>query len=175
MIYENSGLPSAGFLSSLGFAKSDFSLLSYGDSDIDPNFLQTAAADVGYLYVTDGSFPSPYATLSSYFSTLMATLAGLNPTITITVDSFDVYGNQLPGLYTTIESNGQLIDSGFTPFHFQAVPGNTYTVTINNYGSYYFDFWATGSSSPSISITPTLGSELAAFYLMYPPVGIFAR
>jgi hypothetical protein len=166
VVYENSGLPSTGFLSGLGYAKSDFSLLSYGDSGIDPSFVQAAATDVQYLYVTDGSFPSPYATLSSYFSALMTTLAGLNPTKTITVDSFDLCGNQIPGLYATIESNGQLVDSGLTPFSFQAAPGNTYTVTIDSYGSYHFDFWATGSSSPSISITPTFSSELAAFYLV---------
>ena len=165
VIYENSGLPSTSFLSSLGYAKSDFSMLSYGDSGIDPDFVQAAAADIEYLYITDGTFPSPYATLSSYFSTLIARLAGLNPTITITVDSFDTYGNQLPGLYGTIQSNGQLVDSGFTPFAFQAVSGDTYTVTIDNYGNYYFEFWATGSSSPSINITPTFSSELAAFYL----------
>jgi hypothetical protein len=165
VIYENSGLPSTGFLSSLGYEKSDFSLISYGDSSIDPNFVQTATADLQYLYLTDGSLPSPYTALSSYISILMATLAGLNPTVTITVDSFDVYGHLLPGLYVTIQSNGQLIESGFTPLIFQAVSGNTYAVTIDNYGSYYFVFWATGSSSSSISITPTLSSELAAFYL----------
>ena len=163
VVYENAGLPPQSFLSGLGYQKNDFSVMSYGDSSFDSASILATAADVGYVFVTDGISPDPYATLGSYYSTLIATLAS-SPSVTVTVDSFDLYGNQLPGLWTTIQSNGQVIASGFTPFSFSAVASSTYTVTIYSFGSYSFDYWATGSYSPSISITPTTSSELAAFY-----------
>ncbi len=258
VIYENSGLPSTSFLSSLGYQPSDFSVISYGVSGVNATFVQSASADVAYIYLTDQSLPNPYATLPSDFNTLMATLSeteagstmvpitivsvdlsgnpvlGLwtaveegkdnsvasgftpevfyalpgeqyqvtaanygnyvfdywgdgstsstqnvtvsgpttlvayyqtvNSTATVTVDSFDTYGNQIPGLWTTIQSSGQVVASGYTPFSFQASTSSSYTVTIYSYGSYNFESWSTGSYSPSISITPTSSEELAAFY-----------
>jgi len=165
IVYENAGMPSQTFLSGLGYQASDFSVISYGDSSFDAGSVIAAASDVGYIFVTDGSLPDPYTTLGSYFSTLMATLASSSlPALTVTVDSFDLYGNEIPGLWTTIQSNGQVIASGYTPFSFQASASSTYTITICSYESYIFDYWATGSYNQSIAITPTTSSELAAFY-----------
>jgi Spherulation-specific family 4 len=162
VIYENSGLPSANYLSSLGYPKSDFSMISYGVSTLDSSFVQSAVADVNYLYVTDGVFPNPHGSLSSYFSSLLASLC---PNIDVTVDSFDTWGNQIPGLYVTIQANGAMVATGYTPFTFQATPGDPYTITIWNYANDNFAFWATGAYSQSVTIMPTTSSELAAFYL----------
>lgn len=261
VIYENSGLPSTSYLSSLGYSPSDFSVMSYDVSSFDASFVSAAAPYVSYLYVTDANLPNPYDALPSYLSSLMAALATVNPIltasqtlpitvesvnmsgstitglwtvlqdgsgnnlstgftpvtfdpssnssyqvtvsnyedyvfshwadgstncteeingsspttliayyevltpITVTVDSFDLSGNEIPGLYTTVQLGGQVMASGFTPLSFQATPGSNYTVTVDNYENYNFDYWANGSASSSITIAPTSSMELQAYYL----------
>jgi hypothetical protein len=176
VIYENSGLPSTSFLSSLGYDPSDFSVISYSDSGVNASFVQAAAGTVGYIYVTDGSLPNPYAALSSYFITLMSTLAGTTgsgvvsnqpaeQTVTVNVDSVSLTGNQINGLWMTVQSGGQVIASGYTPFSFQASTSSTYNITIDNYANYVFDFWSTGSIGASLILTPSSNIGLTAFYL----------
>jgi hypothetical protein len=165
--YENSGLPTVDFLSGLSHDPSSFAFVSYDNYGLNSSFVIQAASDVGYVYITDGQLPDPYTTISTYISSLIATLAGTGSAIadpSIIVDAFDTSGNQIAGLFATVQSNGQTIASGFTPFSFSASSGGSYTVTIDNYGEYSFVYWATGSTSPSVTITPTTSSELAAFY-----------
>jgi Spherulation-specific family 4 len=172
VVYENSGLPPASFLSGLGYNKGDFSIMSYGVS-FDSGFVQSASSDVGYLYLTNGTYPSPYVNLPSYFSLLMETLAGMDSSgpvpissdPTVTVESFDLSGSQIAGLYLTVySSSGQVVASGFTPFSLQASSSSSYTIIMDNFGSYTFDYWGSGSSAPSTTVTPTSNLELAAYY-----------
>lgn len=274
--YESAGLPDPGFLSTLAYDSSSFAFISYGDYGFDQSFIQQVASDVGYLYVTDGSTPNPYAGVASYLSSEAATLAGIAPSSSsssspassgsssststvpitveavdssgnpiqgmwtvfqdgygnvlgtgftpdtfyanageqyqvsaanygqyvfshwgdgttsntdsvtangpttlvayyetvgsssdpvVTVNSFDLNGNQISGLWTVVQdSYGNVVASGYTPFSFSATPGATYTVSVANYANYNFDYWASGSSSPSMSITPTSNAELTAYY-----------
>jgi Spherulation-specific family 4 len=171
--YENAGFPNSGFLSSLSYARNDFSFMSYGVG-FNPSYITAAASDVSYMYMTDGSWPAPYTNLASYFTSLMATLAGTYPVSssgstssssdTVTIDSVDASGNSISGLWTTVWNNGQMVASGYTPYSFNAVPGSTYTVEVANYANYIFDYWAGGSASSSITITPTSNTELSAYY-----------
>ena len=83
VIYENYGLPSTGYLCALGYQKSDFSLMSYGDSPLDSSFVLNASANVGYLYITDGTWPTPYTSLPTYFITLMSVLSGIDTLVCV--------------------------------------------------------------------------------------------
>ncbi len=90
--------------------------------------------------------PNPYASLPSY---LAALVADAQPTTsTISVQSVDLSGEPVTGLWTTIASGGVIVESGYTPLTFTGTTGTQYTVTVSNYGSYTFNHWQNGSTSP---------------------------
>ena len=89
--------------------------------------------------------------------------------MSITVNSFDTSGNAITGLLATVQANGQQIASGYTPITFEVPSSESYSVTIDSYAIFAFDYWSTGSNSPSISITPTLNSSLAAYFEILNP------
>jgi hypothetical protein len=174
-VYENSGAP---YLSNLwygGYPASDFSLMAYGVPWFDPGYLSAATNEVGYIYLTDGVFPNPYATLPSYFSTLVSDLAsidyGSNGSVnggsvgaaTITVQSIEG-GSSFSGMWTLIQSNGRTVASGFTPLTFTGSIGQQYTVSVGNYESYIFSRWGSGSTNPSDTFTLSQNTQLSAYY-----------
>ncbi|HXQ93322.1 MAG TPA: spherulation-specific family 4 protein [Nitrososphaerales archaeon] len=165
VIYENSGLPDAGFLSTLGYQRSDFSLMSYGDSSLDTNYVLGASASVGYLYITDGNWPSPYTALPTYFLPLLSTLSVIDSSsVSLTVDSVDMAGNPISGLWTVLQTGGNIVQSGFTPEAFSVTSGDQYQVTASNYASYVFDHWGNGSTSNTESLTASGPITLVAYY-----------
>jgi hypothetical protein len=170
VVYENAGLPSLGFLSGLGFGKSDFSIMSYGDYGFNAGFVTDAAADVGYMFVTDASLPNPYTTLGSYFATLMSTLAGSygvasSPSVPITIEAVDMLGNPIQGLWTVIQDGqGNIVGTGYSPDTFYGATGGLYQVTMANYGSYVFNHWADGSTGSTKNVAATGPQTLVAYY-----------
>lgn len=102
---------------------------------------------------------------------------------TVTINSIDMNSNNdlITGLYTTLSQSGNLISSGFTPASFTIGDGQTYTVSVSDYGSHYFDHWQdTGDTSRSRSVT-TSGGEFVTYTAVYrdtplppPPAGQYA-
>jgi hypothetical protein len=87
-------------------------------------------------------------------------------------------GNPIDGLYTTLSQNGSVVGTGFTSAHFTLDDGAPYTISVSDYGSYYFDHWQdNGSTIRSRALTTTSGSPvtLTAIYrntpLPTPPPG----
>ena len=183
IIYENAGLPSTSFLASAtgGYPTSNFAFTAYGVSLPSQSYISSAESYVSWMYITDGVYPNPYTGLPSYLYSLLAemntgsvsTITG-SGTVPITVQSVDQNGAAINGLYTVVQSSsGSTVATGFTPMTFYATAGQQYTITVSNYGSYYFSQWSTGSTSNSITITPTQGTTLTAEYsssVQSPPV-----
>jgi hypothetical protein len=76
LIYESSGLPT---LTSLGgwhaqYDKQNFGIIPYGIPSLDAAFVASARLDVGFVYLTDGTLPNPWDSLSPYFDGLLAAL-----------------------------------------------------------------------------------------------------
>jgi hypothetical protein len=159
VIYENKGLPTISYLSSLGYQKSDFSSLSYGVSSLNTTFVASASSYVSYMYITDEGMPDPYTKLPSYFGTLLSTLS-----LTVTVQTDDLSGNQIYGLWTVVRSGGSIIQKGFSPLSFTATSGDQYEITVSNYGNYVFNHWNNGSTNRTIMIYPTQATTLVAYY-----------
>jgi len=65
----------------------------------------------------------------------------------VIVSSQDSSGNTINGYYTVLYQNGAAIDTGFTPASFKTTSGQTYTVEVQDYGSYFFDHWADNGST----------------------------
>lgn len=50
-------------------------------------------------------------------------------------------------------SNGAVVKSGFTPGSFSGVAGQSYTITVQDYGTLVFDHWGNGSTNRARSFT----------------------
>jgi hypothetical protein len=178
VIYENSGLPS---ISSLGgwhtnYDKRNFSMVAYGVGSLDTSYVSSAANYVGFISMTDDTLPNPYDTVPYYFGNLVSAVGAANPTgssssppppattYSITVNSADLNGNAVTGMWTTVQQSGVQIDSGFTPLSFNAQQGSTYQVTVANYKNSIFNHWEDGSTSSSRTITATQPTTLTAYY-----------
>lgn len=108
--------------------------------------------------------PTSATTLTAYYTTGSGGGGG-GGQVPLTITSVDLNGNPVQGLRTIVEtSSGTVVDAGFTPMTFEATQGNTYTVTVDNYGSYQFDHWSTGSTSRTITVTANSATTLVAYY-----------
>jgi Spherulation-specific family 4/Bacterial Ig-like domain len=76
IIYENQGLPSIDFLKGwhLNYNKKNFSIIPYGVSTLNTQFVNDAKNYVGYIYITNDVLPNPWNSLPSYFSNLAGAL-----------------------------------------------------------------------------------------------------
>ena len=170
-IYENQGLPLTSSLASWtgAYSKQNFAMVSYGVSSVNSSYEASASNYVSWIYITDANLPNPYDVLPTYFASEVAALnATTQPpaqTVSLTVQSVDMGGNPISGLWTVIKSaSGTVVDTGYTPLTYEATIGSQYTVTVDNYGSYYFNHWSSGSTSNSMTFTPTQATTLTAYY-----------
>src|SRR3989442_1167087 len=83
---------------------------------------------------------------------------------TLVVKSVDLSGNSFAGMWTTIQSGGTTVKTGYTPVTFTATTGTQYTVTVSNYQNYVFNHWDDGSTNAARTITPTQSTTLTAYY-----------
>lgn len=174
VIYESPGLPSVSYLDSLvqGYSKTNFGVISYGVPSLDTSWVSGASNDLGYMYMTDGSWPNPYDVLPSYLSNLLATLRNLFPspspspstTFPLNVLTASSTGAPITGLWTTIQSGSVTLLSGYTPVIFTATSGTTYQVTVADYGIYTFNHWDDGSTNRVRTVTVTQARTLTASY-----------
>ena len=182
VIYENAGLPSLSLLASStgGYPTSNFAFVSYGvsGSSVSQSYVSGASSYVSWMYVTDANLPNPYDTLPSYLSTLMSYLSVASETqtsttstqsssqsATLTVQAMDQSGATVNGLFTVVQSSsGTVLDTGYTPLTYGITTGTQYLVTADSYGNYVFNHWSTGSTSATISITPSQSTSLIAYY-----------
>src|SRR2546427_7737045 len=67
-------------------------------------------------------------------------------------------------MWTTIQSGGTTVKTGYTPVTFTATTGTQYTVTVSNYQNYVFNHWDDGSTNAARTITPTQSTTLTAYY-----------
>jgi hypothetical protein len=157
----------------MGYPKSNFAYMEYGMSLPSDSYVTSVANYIQWIYFTNGAWPTPYSALPSYLSSLASYLsetqggasasAPSSGAVTVQIDSS--YGGSLfNGMWTVVQSGGRTITSGFTPLSFSATPGTQYVVSISNYGKYIFNHWSTGSTSGSITMSPTQATTLTAYY-----------
>ena len=167
VIYENAGVPTASAIgsSTMGLSKSGFASISYGVSSLTSSSVKAVAALAGYVYVTDEGMPNPYSSLPSYFAALVSDLrTSTSTTSTLLIQSTDVGGSPVPGLWATVSLNGDVVASGYTPLEFNGATGAQYTVSVSSYGEYLFSHWENGNGSPSRTLTLTQSTTLTASY-----------
>ena len=170
VVYESPGTPSipAVAADSMGMARSNFAIMSYGVSSLSSAYVQEALGYVNYVYIASGAFPTPYDELPSYFSSLVADVAEGVPTSTtvaIHVQSITLSSTALTGMWVVVEgSDGSIVASGFTPFVYNGVAGDTYTVCMGNYNSIIFNHWDNWSTNSCRTLTLSQTEWLVPIY-----------
>lgn len=85
------------------------------------------------------------------------------PSSTISVTTVDSSGSQIFGYWTVLWQNGQVVQTGFSPIEFDAVTGQSYQVSVGDYGSYVFDHWSADGSTTRLHDAEA-GDSLVAVY-----------
>ncbi|HZW85092.1 MAG TPA: spherulation-specific family 4 protein, partial [Nitrososphaerales archaeon] len=85
----------------------------------------------------------PSVSLTAYYSTNGSCPTGPS-TVAVQIASDYFNGTSLQGIQGAVTSGTSTVASGTTPFTFSAVVGNSYTVTVQNSGSFVFDHWSVG-------------------------------
>jgi hypothetical protein len=184
-VYESTGYPSISFITYPGYSPSNFATVVI-DAPLDTSFLDSLSGVVSWVYVTNANLPNPYDVLPSYFTTEVATLSTLDLTTTTsttttttstsatststgssattTVNSADLSGNPISGMWTTWNQNGAVLATGYTPMTFTGNIGGTYLLTVADYQSTVFCHWQDGSTDSSKSLTLSGSVAETAYY-----------
>ena len=171
VLYDNPGLPSVSLFGGwhTNFTRNNFSIVSYGVTDINKTYVENIAKHVQYMYVTNSTLPNPFSTLPKYLDNLMGLIENDNKQnnktlpVFITVKSYSDKGAPIDGLWTEVGSDKNNI-SGFTPFSSAAVLGNSYTVTMSNFQNYTFDHWDDGTVNSTKIVVLNKNMTLIAYY-----------
>jgi hypothetical protein len=183
VIYENSGEPSLSFLGGwhAGYSKGDFGIVAYNVGWLDQSYVESAESYLGYIYLTNGVWPNPYSPVSSYLSSLAATIeasatgGGYSPPAapssagggSIGVVTVGTGGDELYGLYTILWENGAAVSSCFSPCTFSVSGGQTYQVSVSNWGPYYFASWGDGVQSNSYTVSEPSAPTSITLWAIY--------
>jgi hypothetical protein len=173
---DNGGSPITGYkIERSTNAGSTWSTITPNTASTSTTYSDTGlAAGTSYTYrvsAINAIGTSPPSNVSS------ATTNQAITTSTLTVSTQDSNRNAITGYYTELDQNGNYVASGFTPYTFTLNNGQTYTVSVNNYGNYQFDHWLdTGSVTASRVISISSNGIITAVYRTIPqsPTGLTA-
>ena len=171
VVYDNPNLPLISSLDGwhVNFTRNNFSIVSYGVHDINKTYVENAAKHVQYMYVTNSTLPNPFGTLPKYLDGLMGMIESSDKqnnktsSVFVTVKSYSDSGIPINGLWTEIGSEKNTT-SGFTPFSFNAILKDHYTVTMSDFQNYTFDHWDDGTINDTKVIVPEKNMTLTAYY-----------
>ena len=82
----------------------------------------------------------------------------------LTIKTVDSAGNPLSGYYTTLLREGSQAQSAFSPAQFSLAAGQTYQVSVSDYGDYAFSRWDDGSTSRTKTVSINSPTTLTAHY-----------
>jgi hypothetical protein len=127
----------------------------------------TSAASVSKTYGAAGTYSAVATARDSTGKTATSspvTITITQSTSTLTVNTVNAAGSPINGYYTALSQSGAVIKTAFSPASFTLISGQTYQVSVSDYGDYMFDHWDNGSTSKSRTITPNSNTVLTAYY-----------
>ncbi len=129
---------------------------------------QVSVSDYGdyeFDHWSDGSTSRQKAVTGGQATTLTAYYKTTAPkTVTLTIESEDLGGDPITGLWTVVKKGGATVKTGYTPLTYAAEAGSTYEVSVSDYGDYEFDHWQGGGASSTRQVTPSRDTTLTAVY-----------
>ena len=107
---------------------------------------------------TNGSSGS---STSSAPASTQATTGSTNTASSVIVKSVNSNtGSPISGYYAVLYHNGAVVNTGFTPATFSTVAGQTYTIEVQDYGSYFFNHWSdNGGANRDKTFTATSAEQ----------------
>ncbi len=127
----------------------------------------TASDSSAYTFVhwEDGSVTPTRTMMLNSSSILTAYYSPRNATTEpgVTVNTMTENGAVL-NMWTTVEQDGQIVESGFTPFRFSGEPGQQYNIFVADWQHRTFDRWMDGSSANPYTLNYSGESFLTAYY-----------
>jgi hypothetical protein len=166
--YEDQGVPNTASLESMtnGVPANHFAVIAYGVNVWNGSAVSNIYNYASYVYVTNDTLPNPYGALTGDFSKLVSFLSDPVPSsVPLTVNSVTAAGIPIAGVYTVITSgSGAPVDSGDTPLTASVSRGAEYVVSVANYGSFVFEHWGDGNTSPSQDIGVSGSTTVTATY-----------
>ena len=88
---------------------------------------------------------------------------------TIYVTTVNSLGKPINGYYTTLWQNNAQIEYCFSPCSFSVSNGQTYSVTVSDYGGETFSHWADGTTSRFYTVVLGLNSTVVSLTAYYKP------
>lgn len=86
-------------------------------------------------------------------------------TAELTVRSEDLSGDTITGMYTVVEdSEGNVLEEGYTPLTFEGEVGSTYTVNVADFRDREFDHWDDDSDDRERTVTLEEDTTITAHY-----------
>jgi hypothetical protein len=105
----------------------------------------TQALRLAPVYTTSSTSSSSSSTTTSRTTSSLTSTSTVAGAYSIVVNSNDLNGTRLAGMYVDVRVNGNHIESGFTPVTLGNLrPGVQYQVVIYWYGHYYFRHFSDG-------------------------------
>jgi len=103
---------------------------------------------------------------TSTSTTSSSTSTSIIPQFQIKVQSVDLYGQPITGLFVQVNSsNNTVIKNGYTPITFTLTQGVGYKIYTSNFGKDIFDHWGNNAnSSQYIAVTPNRNIIFTEYY-----------
>jgi hypothetical protein len=168
-IYENHGAPSLTALNGtlvtagwhMGYDKRNFWFVAYNLTSFNQYYLLDASNYVSYLYLTNGTRPSQYDSLSPMLDQIVSKLAEMVP---VTVQSSTMLGSPAVKAFKVIVTQPDGSKTAcFTPCTFDVYSGSAVNVTLQNERGYSFAKWGDNSTSTSRVVSVTSPTSFTAY------------
>ena len=139
----------------------------------DPRSFTATSGALSFTAIYNCGTTTTTSTTSTSYSTTTSTTTTTSSsggTSTLTVNTQLNAGGTMTGFYTVLLQNGNVVATGFSPAQFTVTNGQTYSVEIQNYGTYYFQYWQdTGSVNANRLVTISASLSLTAILCNGPP------
>lgn len=138
--------------------------VNYGDGSSSP---LSSASSASKTYSSAGTYSAVATVKDSSGRTATSnpvTIAISQESPSLTVKTVDAAGNPLNGYYTTLSQGDSQIQSAFSPAQFSLAAGQTYQVSVSDYGDYAFTRWDDGSTSRTKTVSIDSPTTLTAHY-----------
>jgi hypothetical protein len=139
--------------------------VNYGDGS---SSTLSSASSMSKTYSAAGTYSAVATAKDSSGRTATSspvTIAISEASSILTVKTVDAAGNPLNGYYTTLSQGDSQVQSAFSPAQFSLAAGQTYQVSVSDYGDYAFSRWDDGSTARTKTISIDSPTPLIAHYI----------
>lgn len=127
----------------------------------------TSSASVSKTYSAAGTYNAVATAKDAEGRTATSTAVAITitqGTSTLTVNTVNAAGSPINGYYTVLSQNGATVKTAFSPASFTLNSGQTYQVSVADYGQYFFDHWSDGSTNREKTVIGGQTTTLTAYY-----------